>query len=1677
MSYFQTLYTKLANAPFSLSSPDASTSPPVSSTSPLRRNSSSTSNQQPASILDTLNRTIRGHMPYAPPSSVPAPPAVSRRRVEGVGAGGFGFSVKSSGGGDREREARMKQEFEREYERDGDDEDYERHGGYGHAPNTQQDREYRPTHPTAKHRSVDLGVEHEEGPYGGGGGGGGGYGYGYGMEHTRGYSEAMNQGVEPGIGTRIPGRRDLKSGEYGISGGRGRGAVGMERDSGVDHGYGYGGYGYGYGEEGEGVEKGRGSMGVGGGVENVKGAGVARGQGQNQGLVRVRDDGIVGARWDVLNDRRVLVVAYPSALQIWDTYDLKAIREVVRLRFDASASSGTQTQWSALFALGREPMGTVKGKVAGHGVGGRMGSGRDDFTIRVAHAVILPTTSRRAKAATRDKDVFEDERPLLGLLLEAEAAEEDGNAGVESVTEVVFVVYSLRTHRVVKHIPLSGIPDFRSRAGTFDVSKDFVVLSTKSPPTLHILSSATFRRLHTIHSTSLEAFTSPPRIPPPTPHGSEMNVDVAGISTAAGGPPSVHADATTGKSRTGAFSSGLSLSIANAISNALYAPGSRSSTPASVNPSGNAEQADGSVSVPVVYPSPVFALSGRLLAYASPVPGRSTGTSGGDAGSMSPGGVGGVGSSPSPSSFLSVGTGITSGISKASRRLSSSSSASVHSNAPSSASSSSAPFGLSAISGIGASIPRTQAEVGHAALRVSESVVSGMRFLGGMAVDAARSRVGAGVGGGVPVRQGTPVGAGRAGGSVSGGGNGRYISRSAPDNAEDVDDSAAAQALRERRYSANASAAVGSVPSSSSYVSSHAVAPHTTGVVEHGHYVTVLDLAPLLDSNSSEADGFGRDLESTVKNIHDVGVVYNDELVDDMRPIRTPMKIDEFNASRSQPVAGLCFAQDGTSVGVITRDGHSVKVFRLRPVPSVVRLGERNTSSELVEETGLQEPPQGPRASQVYDLYRGRTSAVVEGVDWAKDGRWVAVGTRNRTVHVFATNPYGGKTDLRSHMEGRVRNVDVIEHPMTSLNAIAKLRGTKGAQAQASAPLAFTFLSPCDVLSAPDLAPPRSPAAPPPMNIVSRSPSSPKTGYTSHAHASASSTSTTTSASGGKRSTNFQDVLLFDPASGVLSLRRLALDKQPVRDVVGASVHALGVGVTSISLPGVGGVGRLSSSSPSTKGGLGTAAISGSGSGSGSGSAGTETQMELTAKESVLATWTLFARRDREWAEIKTPVVPPVKGPVSVGSPRDWLAEGEITTGSNSKRVLPRSLYLSHQFLFHTLGEDYHALIRRYQFDIAGDRIDVRRQVEISAYSSSSPVSGLPLPGAISSGGSGSGSSVGREHMLDFSPSSPPHSHSHMHSHSIQRVSSSFDEPIASAISGRFFEPDHPNVYGSSAGTTSTSNAHARSHSVSGAIPPILPMYPNGGVHATGGSFRNAIAIPIGRKMAGIGDGVSEGVARLRREMLQKAKTGGAGRKEREREDNSGGQQQVVPLEFDEEDEDFVGHAGEGSGNVTSAPSSTLNATYMQQPQQQSHLQLVSDVDGGDVVGAVDEEIWDGGWDMQDRMAVEEQEGFYELDGRGVGFVSGLNVAGVSGGGSAAITRVVSGSRGGGISGPSQGVSDELQPLDASSASARHPQTLATAIEPNLIDLESSFTAPSNNTKNANRKTKQKRRG
>lgn len=377
--------------------------------------------------------------------------------------------------------------------------------------------------------------------------------------------------------------------------------------------------------------------------------------------------------------------------------------------------------------------------------------------------------------------------------------------------------------------------------------------STANPGALYVLSSSTFRTLHTVPSTSLELYTI------------------------------------------------------NAASSSVTAT-SMGDTTSNFTPSTEHQS-----------PQPVFALSRRLLAYASSYP------------------------------FSSASAGLR--LCKEPHQLSFSSSP-IESEVPGSCASSS-PFGfkldLRKITNM------TQADVGHAALKVGESMFSGMKFLGGMALEVSKHRV---------ISSIDPINSGNAG---------NFVSRSAPNRQVDVE----GQHVRGRRHSSSSS--------THDQVQSITVAPFKRSCVEEGYYITVVDLAPLLPLQTN---------------------------------VGQPVKIGDFMVSRKQPVAKLEFSSDGISIGVVLKDGQSLKIFRLQPNP--YRLAQP-------EITGASESEISKVISvHVYDLRRGRTSAVVEHIDWAKDGRYVGVGTRNRTVHIYALNPYGGKIDIKSHLEGRVRNVETV---------------------------------------------------------------------------------------------------------------------------------------------------------------------------------------------------------------------------------------------------------------------------------------------------------------------------------------------------------------------------------------------------------------------------------------------------------------------------------------------------------------------------------------------------------------------------------------------------------------------------------------------------------------------------
>ena len=245
------------------------------------------------------------------------------------------------------------------------------------------------------------------------------------------------------------------------------------------------------------------------------------------------------------------------------------------------------------------------------------------------------------------------------------------------------------------------------------------------------------------------------------------------------------------------------------------------------------------------------------------------------------------------------------------------------------------------------------------ALKVGGSVLSGMKTLGGMAYSAAKSRV-------AP----SPPPASQVdvrSSSTPRGLGGMFFSRSAP---------AASGGRHEQGTSFTM--ATGDNPSPVDLPLDVSVASNETqhSKSPSGYHITVLDLAPLSGLSTQ------------------------------------PTLVTEFVALKRQHIVGIEFTGDGNSLVVSPEDGRVIRVFQIRPSLSVPR---------AIVEHEQDSPPSEPW--HTYNLRRGRTHAVVEGVSMSQDGRWAAVGSRKRTVHIFAVNPYGGKADRKSHLDGRVRNV------------------------------------------------------------------------------------------------------------------------------------------------------------------------------------------------------------------------------------------------------------------------------------------------------------------------------------------------------------------------------------------------------------------------------------------------------------------------------------------------------------------------------------------------------------------------------------------------------------------------------------------------------------------------------
>ncbi|KAG2124997.1 hypothetical protein BD769DRAFT_1358492 [Suillus cothurnatus] len=932
-------------------------------------------------------------------------------------------------------------------------------------------------------------------------------------------------------------------------------------------------------------------------------------------------DSIMWSRWDTLIEngsrpRRILLLGYTTGLQIWDCTTLGSVSEILNL-----------TDY---------PFGSVT----------------------FAGVLANPHSSRE-----RDHD---SSRPLIGVVS-------------RSKDKSTMSIYSLRAHKVIKHLPFVNVITFASSA-------HFIVISTTNSPTLHILSSASFTELHTISSLSiLPSYTT-------IPYKANTNNIV-------------------------------SLTTIDSI---------------------NTNHASHD------YLAPTFALSHRILAYAS-LP---------------------------PRADSHVGA-----VSQPRTRL--------HS-------------------------PSSTLGISHAAaLKVGGTVLSGVKSLGGMAYSAAteyaKSRAGAG--------DQSRVAQGQS--SVMSGVSNLFFSRSAPAASSGHSDQT-------------------EVTSPSSALFPNTQDRQEEAELSSGYHITVLDLASLLAGDNP-----------------------------------SPRIISEFIAFKHQPVSSLEFSLDGTSLLVSPRDGQAVRTYQIRPTPSVLlpvdskKYADEHQTALIGRQ--LNAEPSSPW--HMYNLRRGRTTAVIDGIEVSPDGRWVAFGTRKATVHVFAINPYGGKPDLRSHMENRVRNTNESHVPLSiELSSLVRLRSVKASAHSGVRPgITFTFL-PSDT--------PLPASLQPPPSAITSSPST------------SSSRSDLPSPLRARKTANFQDLLLFDPSDGVLSLRRVMLEQRP-RDT-GAFSYTLANLPTSISLPGTSAAGRLSTS-PRNRAGVASTKTSGLT------QKMLESASELHGRDTMVATWQL--RRHRDWGEVKhvqrLSARSPGRTPITKYAFLS-LAHAELSTCSRSPNVVPRLIYLAHQFNFYTLGEDYHALIRRNKLDMTGTKMDVRKEVEVSAYSAG----------------------TGESFVEGFSP------------RDMGRVASSFDEPIASAISA---DMEYPRS--------------SRS---------LIPMLPNGaGLKPR--SFKNPI--PIRAMTSNIAEGVGEGFGRIRREINRVRSPQPVLRPE--------GLSASVPLEFDEHDEDLAFPGMERDDEaVDDNTSRGGDATDPSIDTPPTDAELCDE----------GTELWHG-WTEEDKLAVDEAEQFDDVVG------------------------------------------------------------------------------------------------
>ena len=192
--------------------------------------------------------------------------------------------------------------------------------------------------------------------------------------------------------------------------------------------------------------------------------------------------------------------------------------------------------------------------------------------------------------------------------------------------------------------------------------------------------------------------------------------------------------------------------------------------------------------------------------------------------------------------------------------------------------------------------------------------------------------------------------------------------------------------------------------------------------------------------------------------------------------------------------------------------------------------------------------------------------------------------------------------------------MNLFSQPLsTSLPPLVRLHVGRPPASRSSAPLAFAFIH-SNAPSLPKrLLPPRVIISPP-SSTPSSTHSSPSREPLSPPHQ--------------RRRADFQDILVFDPADGSLSLRRCLIGVHTTEQTLAVPISVPGIGGTSISLPSRPSLGRVSATLPAP--GIALRARS-------FGAAPDQDKpTAIVGNESEVATWNL--KRGRGWPVVKVSV-------------------------------------------------------------------------------------------------------------------------------------------------------------------------------------------------------------------------------------------------------------------------------------------------------------------------------------------------------------------------------------------------------------------------------------------------------